>query len=391
MRNAYDPGGGAIGPPAAWRTTLMKDGLDDQRWRARGPGSDWRGLRPEWENPLTWSLPLGRIAAISLRMHAVFLLYVLVEMGRAFFAPSKADPAPLAAGLVALNLACLFGLVLLHEFGHCFACRRVGGEADEILLWPLGGLAFCAPPHRWRAHFVTAAGGPLVNVAIFAILAPVLGALTGSWWGVAVPDPWHHPSSSLKIDEQWTPLWLEALYSIHVVNVVLLLFNLLPVFPFDGGRIVQSLAWARIGYARATTVAVYVGYFGAIALGLVGAVQQQWLLVGIAAFGGMTCYLTLKQLQWTEAELSEGGESWMRDEGGEPGARSSARAERATRRVDEKGEKKAAEVEAEVDRILEKIAREGMQSLSGKERRLLRRATAQRQRAGGGGDASPRG
>jgi Zn-dependent protease len=370
----------------SWRDRDEKD----DTWRRMGrPGGDWQGIRPSFDNPMTWSVPLMRVLDIAVRVHVVFLVYIVIELARSIGTPDRATASPMDFSLTALHLGCLFGIVLLHEFGHCLACRRTGGTANEILMWPLGGLAYCQPVNHWRAHFVTAAGGPMVNLAICLVLGPVLGVLTGQWWGVAIPDPLHLVLPVLPDAAVPQPWWLLVLSFIHSTSWLLLLFNMLPIFPLDGGRLCQALLWPRFGYARSMRLAVYAGYFGAIALGIFGAVFHRWMLVAIAIFGGVTCYMTVKQLEWTESvmgtEESEFAASLWDTGDDEDDA---APASRATHRAERKAEKErvAAQAEsAEVDRILGKIAEQGMDSLTRVERRMLKQAT-DRRRDGGTGE-----
>ena len=332
------------------------------------PGGDWQGIRPTFDNPMSWSLPLLTALDIRVRVHVIFLIFIVIRLARSL--TSSADSMMYAA----LHVACLFLVVLLHEFGHCLACRRVKGEANEILMWPLGGLAFCRPPTVWRAHLVTAIGGPMVNVVIFIVLAPLLVLVTGRFWGIAVPHPLVLLPEGLLINGR-EHMWLNAIYFLHSTSFLLLLFNLLPIYPLDGGRIIQASLWPKYGYERSTRFAVYSGYIGAIGLGIVGAVMQQWLLVGIAFFGGITCWLTLKQLQWTSDLMGLEDDAyaaslWQTDEPEEP--QSDRRAERRAAAREEE--------EREIDRILAKIGKSGVESLSSRERRLLKQATARRQK-----------
>src|SRR5262249_24108450 len=105
----------------------------------------------------------GRIFGITVRVHILFLIFVLVMWLKKL--RSGADGEGEATWMLVL-MALLFFSVLLHEFGHCFAARYVDGEANEVLLWPLRGLARSDVPHSAWAHFVTAAGGPLVNLLL---------------------------------------------------------------------------------------------------------------------------------------------------------------------------------------------------------------------------------
>jgi Zn-dependent protease len=144
---------------------------------------------------------------------------------------------------VAAYLA-LFLIVLLHEFGHALACRQVGGRANQIVLWPLGGVAYVDPPPRPGATLWSIAAGPLVNVALLPVLA-LLWLLSRSWgWPESAPNA--H----------------QFLRNLCFINLGLLCFNLLPIYPLDGGQILRSLLWFALGRARSLMAAAIVGLFG---------------------------------------------------------------------------------------------------------------------------------
>jgi Zn-dependent protease len=160
----------------------------------------------------------------------------------------------------------LFAIVLLHEFGHALACRQVGGRADRIVLWPLGGVAFVSPPPRPEAWLWSIAAGPLVNL----ILLPVLVAmhLLAAFFGLANIDP----------DAA------QFVTTLSYMNAGLLFFNLLPIYPLDGGQILQALLWFVIGRARSLMVVSVLGFIvGAGVVILAALVGDLWLVV-IAAF-----------------------------------------------------------------------------------------------------------
>ena len=150
----------------------------------------------------------------------------------------------------------LFVIVTLHEFGHALACRQVGGRANQIVLWPLGGVAYVDPPPRPGATLWSIAAGPLVNVALIPLLA-VLGAMSRSPGWAAIPNL--HP----------------LLGAVWGINLGLLIFNMLPIFPLDGGQILRSLLWFALGRARSLLVAVVIGFIGAI--GLIGLALLMYL------------------------------------------------------------------------------------------------------------------
>ncbi|MCP3905221.1 MAG: hypothetical protein GY715_16470 [Planctomycetes bacterium] len=354
---------------------------DDPSGRFGRPGGDWQGVRPSFDNPMTWSVPLLRFAGIAVRVHVIFVIIIVVWLARAAVGPDGSSARAGDVGLVALDLAGLFLIVLLHEFGHCFACRWARGEANEILMWPLGGLAFCLPPHRWRAHLATVLGGPAVNVVLFVLLVPLIGVLSGHWMGAALHSPFVRPDW-VSLGPDFSPLWLiYALDAFNTMNLILLLFNLLPIFPLDGGRTVQTLLWPKFGYRRSMRLAVYTGYIGAIGLFIFGAVTSEWMLIGIAFFGGITCWFTLKQLQWTGSVMGDGGDDdiFAASQWSESEIVGDAEPEPPpeTRRPERRPPLDEAETR-EVDRILAKIGEQGIDSLTSRERRLLQEATDRR-------------
>jgi Zn-dependent protease len=148
----------------------------------------------------------------------------------------------------AAEVLSLFLIVLIHEFGHSLACRQVGGVANNIILWPFGGIAFGNPPPRPGAVLWTIAAGPLVNV----VLVPVFGLLSflssSSGWEETAPNADHLIGN----------LWL--------VNLVLLIFNMLPIYPLDGGQILRALLWFKLGMARSLLVATSIGLAGGLLL-----------------------------------------------------------------------------------------------------------------------------
>src|SRR5262245_27779832 len=131
------------------------EGVGRNRTRGAGVGV--------MRDPMTWSFPLGRLFGVNVRVHVTLPVVVIGLILKAASDPER--PAGLWLDATILMLI-LFVSILMHEFGHCFAARAVEGEASEVLLWPLGGLAVCDLPHAPRAHLVTALGGPAMNVVL---------------------------------------------------------------------------------------------------------------------------------------------------------------------------------------------------------------------------------
>jgi Zn-dependent proteases len=158
----------------------------------------------------------------------------------------------------------LFAIVLLHEFGHALACRQTGGEANQIVLWPLGGIAFVNPPRRPGAMLWSIAAGPLVNVILFPLL-------TAAMLVIGVPEGRGSSDISLLVYHIW---W---------INNALLIFNLLPIYPLDGGQILRSLLWFPLGEIRSLQIASVIGLVGSSCLALF-ALWTWSLWLGILAF-----------------------------------------------------------------------------------------------------------
>src|SRR6266545_6146815 len=129
---------------------------------AHWPCTVFPGRVAAMRDPMTWSLPLGRLFGVTIRVHLLFPVMMLGLIGRVAYLDWRPNLWVEATFLMLL----LFFCVLLHEFGHVFGARWVEGDANEILLWPLGGLAYTDVPHTPRANLLTALSGPLVNLLL---------------------------------------------------------------------------------------------------------------------------------------------------------------------------------------------------------------------------------
>ena len=174
------------------------------------------------------SFTLGRIAGIDIKVHVTFFL--LLAWIAFVYERSGGMPAAINGVLFVLLI---FLLVVLHEFGHALAARRYGIETRDITLLPIGGLARLERmPDKPREEVVVALAGPAVNVVIAAALALFIG-FSGGW-----PDP--H-----IMEQTGVPL----AFRLFSVNVWLVLFNMIPAFPMDGGRVLRAVLAMRMNYA----------------------------------------------------------------------------------------------------------------------------------------------
>ena len=220
---------------------------------------------------MKWSWRVGSIAGIALFLHATFLLllaYVAIDGYRT-------SGSARSALLGVLFVAAVFLMVLLHELGHALAARRYGIQTRDITLLPIGGIARLERmPRDPREEMIVALAGPAVNVLIAAILYLALRATGG------VPTFVDGASMGEGFFERGFAARLLA------VNVWLVLFNLIPAFPMDGGRVLRAaLALRSDDYAEATERAARVGRFFALVFGVVGLfVVGNPMLVLVALF-----------------------------------------------------------------------------------------------------------
>ena len=254
---------------------------------------------------MKWSLKLGTFAGIAVYVHTTFLLllawiavvHVLQDQGLGATASG--------VGFVLAIFAC----VLLHEFGHALVARRFGIRTRDITLLPIGGLARLERmPEDPKQEFLVALAGPAVNGVIAAVLFLMLLLGRGL-----------EPLGELDVVQG---PFLERLM---IVNVVLLVFNLIPAFPMDGGRVLRAVIATRVSYVRATQVAAGVGqaialFFGFIGLFFnpilvfialfvwIGAAQEASMVMMKASLGG----IPVNQAMITDFEVLESSEPLAR-------------------------------------------------------------------------------
>ena len=212
-----------------------------------------------------WALQIGSVLGIPIRIHATFLL-ILVWFGMAAAASSRNVPREIAFVLA------LFACVLLHELGHAAMARRFGVRTREIVLYPIGGVARLETiPGGW-AELLIALAGPAVNVALAGVCAAALMALD-------VPQafrqamPWQNTGLVQKL------FW---------ANITLVVFNMIPAFPMDGGRVLRSVLAIGLGQQRATSIAAFIGQVIAGVFVIGGIFQGNFFLgfIGLFVFLG---------------------------------------------------------------------------------------------------------
>jgi Zn-dependent protease/CBS domain-containing protein len=216
-----------------------------------------------------WSLRIGRLFGIGVYVHATFpLLLIWVAMIQFRATGSIAGIIP---GFV--FIAAVFTIVVMHELGHALTARRYGIATRDITLLPIGGIARLERmPRDPRQELLIALAGPAVNVVLAALLYVLLRFAPA---GAQVPD-----GLSMGGGSAWA-----MVSSLVAVNIWLALFNLIPAFPMDGGRVLRAVLAMRSGnYTRATESAARVGRFFAVLFGVAGLAFSHPLLVVIAVF-----------------------------------------------------------------------------------------------------------
>lgn len=207
----------------------------------------------------SWSIRLFRIRGIWLELHLTFLILWALIVGVGW-----SQAGWLGAFWFSLLLFLIFTCIVLHELGHSFTAQAYGIDVPRILLLPIGGMAQFEriPRDPWKEIIISVAG-PAVNIVIALVLLPIL------WW----LDP--GPRSYLPLN---LPGLLQALF---VVNIVMAIFNLLPIFPMDGGRVFRAILAFRLPYLHATAIAAHFAK-GLAIIGIL--VALFWLKTPLTAF-----------------------------------------------------------------------------------------------------------
>ena len=210
---------------------------------------------------MSWSWSIGRMFGIRIKIHFTFLLFV----GWIAVAQGMLTGNALQASLSVLLMLLVFGCVLLHELGHALTARRFGVSTRDIILLPIGGLARLERmPEKPSQEILVAIAGPAVNVAIALLLAALMAAF-------------QMPLAELS----FTGGLIEALL---YINVVIVLFNMIPAFPMDGGRVLRAVLATRMPFVQATQIASYIGQGVAVLFGIAGIAMNHPMLLLVALF-----------------------------------------------------------------------------------------------------------
>jgi hypothetical protein len=379
-------------------------------------------------NPMSWSLPLFRAFGVLVKVHVLYIVITVTLILRAAY---MKDSYVSLADVFLLTVPILFLSILFHEFGHIFGGRAVGGEGDEILMWPLGGLAFVEVPREWKAHTLMILAGPAVNLGI-AVLAAVVMAGSGflptanpfdspfispmknyrdgrvytSEYGLKLYEPGSsvpvagtekgnfgdkpeeqnaraaNASSQSGLERAVAPTWLVWVNRIFWLNWVGFLFNMLiPAYPMDAAQTLQGLVWWRTDYRTGLRVACLCGYVAGVLLLIAGFAFNESMVVGLSLFCLFQSWQRLHALQ------NEGGEFGYDFSAGyssldpedppqkkpkKPGVFKRWLQARAAKRLQREHEQRTKD-DVRMDGLLDKIARK--EPLTDEERRFMNRVS----------------
>jgi stage IV sporulation protein FB len=324
------------------------------------------------DNLLFWSFPCGNWFMTRIRVSLIVPLLIVCAM------PKFGWKLALVGG--AIFLASL----LIHELAHIFAVRLTGGVGNEVLIWPLGGLAFVQPAANFRSQFLTPAAGPMANLAVCG----VTGTFCQVWKFPTILNPLIFPlDPSLALEGNWQA---DVLKMAFWCTWILLWVNLLPVFPLDGIRMTLAVLKTRVDIESAVDSAIRISFVVSVLAMLAGLLfDSSWVVF----FGSLVLVYTV--FEWVQLrtsdtlddsfmgyDFSQGYTSLERSarQDQPPGKRRKSWLEswREKRRT-EKERRARVEVELaqqQLDAILEKVHQQGMNSLSDAERRQLARASA---------------
>lgn len=353
-------------------------------------------------DPVSWSLPMGRLFGVNVRVHVLFPIIAVVLILRAAYTKGAPAGTWLDAAMLAILLLII---VVLHELGHCFGARWVDGDARNILIWPLGGLAFVEVPRTARANFIAAAAGPLVNVFICVVVGLAFCILTDfrlrlPWNPLPVTEWGWSPyrvdaAGHLRLFRWSGQEFLESRVAVIVLarmfwlSLVLLVLNVaLPAFPLDGGRMFQCALWPRLGFHASMQVAIFAGFITAIVVFIGSMAINDVMIFFLALFVFWYCRAQMIALETSGEDsifgydFSQGYTSLERDEDAparprrrrRPGFFQRWRQNRLARKMQHEQEVRQVE-EQRMDALLEKVQRQGLQALTEEESRFLKRVS----------------
>ena len=236
---------------------------------------------------MKWSWKIARFAGIDVKVHATFFI-LIIWIALSYW---QAEGTLSAAIYGVSFILALFACVVLHEFGHALTAKRYGIKTKHITLLPIGGVASMESlPEDPKQEIAVALAGPAVNVVIAA----------GIWLWLTATNSMV-PLDQLKLTGEG------FLQKLLIINIVLAVFNMLPAFPMDGGRVLRAVLALRMDHNRATQAAARVGQGLALWLGFLGLLYNPFLvIIALFIWIGATAESSMEQVKSTLAGMAVG-------------------------------------------------------------------------------------
>lgn len=325
-------------------------------------------MYPQADNPWIFGFPIATLWGTRIRLNPLYLGLWLWFGSR------------LGAAVGTLAFAVLALLILLHEFSHVFAARWTGGDAEDVVLWPFGGLALCRRAPTFQSEFLVPAAGPLFHLVVGVLLIPAF------WSSVDFRDA-VHPIYFPQIDLKQGFLQSAGLL-LFALNMKLLYLNLLPMLPLDGSSMLQAVAKQRWEPVNAKSVTLIASVLTHLVLLLVAMNINPVFGIQVLVLSYSLLPVTILEairLQLSQ-QMGEFGDSDAFDLTGDdddgvtrrvrqPGLLERWKLERERKRQ-EREEQERIETETRLDALLEKINQSGIDSLSDAEKKFLKKASA---------------
>ncbi|MGJ8635525.1 MAG: site-2 protease family protein [Phycisphaerales bacterium] len=346
-----------------------KSSYDDDADRFAGIKKVLARIFGDGENPIAWGFPVATVKGISIRVHLIMVVYLLSQL--IFTMPGHKA----GAMFVIPSLIAVIVLVTLREAAGVYVALRNGATCDRIMLWPLGALENPRFEESFedetttKIELRTALAPTAFHLACIPVFLIPLVLITGSTHA-AFFNPFS-PSSSIYAltlqDGITTPWWLVTIWSFHVVNLIILTLNLIPMSPLDGGNILRIILERNKNSLEAHHAAAYTGLWVATAVGLLGLLfSDAVMLLAIAIVAGIVCTIERRRVQFL-------GTASMIPGFPDPSMTSDTDDPKQAAVI--KNKTKYEPDPEHLDAILQKISDSGIDSLTRSERRTLKKAT----------------
>lgn len=264
----------------------------------RAAGPRWDPIDPAPESPARWSIAVGRLGRMEVRLHVLIAAWLGLVGVRMLAGPLRGDAAPQSATLLAVGAASVLLAILIHEAGRLLVAARSDALPATASLWPLGTLEDLAPHAGWRARAASAAGGLAAVLLAGVLVGLVLARSTGVIGGVVLPWPASvTPPGLLVLRDGTQPWWLTGLHELQRGLMTVLLLQLVPMSPLAGGRLVDAALIARLGRRAARRPSVQMQLVAAGGLLLGATAVGGWLGVLAAMVGGVSAAASLARMQ----------------------------------------------------------------------------------------------